>query len=218
MGRRREGDIVFINKNVEGEWGCGVCATALAKRVSLSGWGRRGKRTGYFLLSSSGSGRRKGRVEAGGGRGRVPPRLQAPTPCRLTWRVAQQPPYPPVSPDPTPNHCSPSGRQRSAQPAQRSAAQQTVCPEARAVRARRVRAAAYPCLEAQQWQCASAVTSEATRGGEGSGGGTAAGGKDKKGGDTCDTVQRDGGGGTGYPMAREDRETAVIGGGWVWRA
>lgn len=97
--------------------------------------GEEGEKTGYFLLSSSGSGRRKGRVEAGGGRGRVPPRLQASTPCKLTWRVAQQPPYPPVSPDPTPNHCSPSGRQRSAQPAQRSAAQQTLCPEARAVRA-----------------------------------------------------------------------------------
>lgn len=87
--------------------------------------------------------------------------------------------------------------QRPASATQRSPADSV--PRGRAVRARRVRAAAYPCLEARQWQCASAVTSEATQGGEGSGGGTAAGGKDKKGGDTCDTVQRDGGGGTGYP-------------------
>ena len=33
-------------------------------------------------------------------------------------------------------------------------------------------------------------------------------GEGRKGRDTCDTVQRGGGGGTGYPMAREDRETA----------
>lgn len=40
-----------------------VCVSALAEDAALLGRGRQGERAGYFLLSSSGSGRRKERVE-----------------------------------------------------------------------------------------------------------------------------------------------------------
>lgn len=48
MRRQKEGDIVFINKNVEGE-GCGVCATALAKGVTIR-MGKKGQKD--WLLPS----------------------------------------------------------------------------------------------------------------------------------------------------------------------
>ena len=134
-----------------------ACATALAEDASLSGWGREGKRTGYFLLSSTGSGRRRGRMRLVAGRHRreVPPSsLPVPVPVpQHTHLEAPRHPHSPVSPaPPPPSHCSPSGRRLSGQPARRSAAQQTVVPGGGQCRPRRVRAAAQPHLEARRRQ------------------------------------------------------------------
>lgn len=182
---------MFINKNVEGERERGVCATALAEDASLSG-GRRGKRAGYFLLSSSGSGRRKGRDEPGDRRGEeesLPGSVHIPH--RFTWRVAPLP-FPILTCVPGPRsypapHCNPSGRQRSAQPAQRSAqptqrsaAQpgRRVVPRGRAVLTLEEGQQSPPSsLEAPQWQwqqwlqveLRAQVTLGATQGGEGVG-------------------------------------------------
>lgn len=53
--------------------------------------------------------------------GNNPSQARCPHPLQTHLEGRPAPPYPPVSPDPSPNHCSPSGRQRSAQLAQRPA-------------------------------------------------------------------------------------------------
>lgn len=88
-----------------------ACVSALAGDALLCGWGRQGKRAVYFLLSSSGSGRRKEGDGAGISitltwRGLRPPSLLT---CVCQTLARPQPPPP----------------QQQRQPAQRSAAQQT---------------------------------------------------------------------------------------------
>lgn len=99
-----------------------VCVSALAEDAALLGRGRQGERAGYFLLSSSGSGRRKERGRAGG-------------PCRescislcisitLTWRGHGPLPYSPVvGQTPARPPPPPPQPQQQRQPARRSAAQ-----------------------------------------------------------------------------------------------
>lgn len=134
--------------------------------------------------------------------------------------------YSPVSLDPTPpHHCNPSGRQRSAAPSQRpqrSAAQPSrqVVPRGRAGAAPGVGAAAPPI---QLGSSAVAVAAMAPggaastsdlgchpRGRRGWVGGTAAGARARKGAIPVTRFKEMEEGKTSYPMAREDRETAVI--------
>lgn len=129
---KREGDIVFINRRMSRGGDMGSVPQLWLKMHRYQGGGRRGKRAGYFLLSSSGSGRREERGEARGRTGEeepLPGSLSLSPPTHLEGRTSR-PPYSPVSPDPTPpNHCAPAAE--SAAPAsatQRSAAQQTVVP------------------------------------------------------------------------------------------
>lgn len=104
-----------------------VCVSALAEDAALLGRGRQGERAGYFLLSSSGSGRRKERGRAVGTGGRAaspcaspshsPGGAMAPFPTHL-WCARPQP-------APHPRHRSPSSRGSQRDAAQRSPAQQT---------------------------------------------------------------------------------------------
>lgn len=215
---------MFINKNVEGERERGVCATALAEDASLSG-GRRGKRAGYFLLSSSGSARRKGRDEPGDRRGEeesLPGSVHIPH--RFTWRVAPLPPqYSPGSLDPTPpTTATPAADSAAPSPrsaAQRSPARQTGGAQRQGGADPGVRAAEPPI---QLGSSAVAVAAMAPggaastsdlgchpRGRRGGVGGTAAGARARRGAIPVTRFKEMEEGETSYPMAREDRETAV---------
>lgn len=127
-GGKVKGTLVFINGRLSGSGGdVGVCATALAEDVSLSGWGRRGKRTGYFLLSSSGSGRREGRMRQGaGGERRRPSQALCPSPWAHSPGGSVQPPTPPAPDSPVshtpllPSTAAPAAH--SSAPSQRSPA------------------------------------------------------------------------------------------------
>lgn len=119
---------MFINKNVGlGGHVVAACATALAEDVSLSGWGREGKRTGYFLLSSSGSGRKRGRMRLVAGRHRrgevplsslpvpVPQHTHLEAPRHPPTHLCPQPPLPPATAAPA-AHGSAASQRDAAQP------------------------------------------------------------------------------------------------------
>lgn len=109
-----------------------VCVSALAEDAALLGRGRQGERAGYFLLSSSGSGRRKERGRAVGPGGRAASPCASPShspggahgPLPYSPVVCQTP-DPTTTPRPHHHHRSPSSRGSQRDAAQRSPAQQT---------------------------------------------------------------------------------------------
>lgn len=199
---KREGDIVFINRRMSRGGNMGSVPQLWLKMHRYQGGeeGAKGLVTSFFHLPDL-EGERKG-VKPGAGQERKSP-SQAPCPCphRLTWRVAPAPPYSPVSPDPTLLPTTAPQRQRAQrQPAQRSAVQPSRwwCPEARAAALPQLGSAAVAVAAVAPGGAASASDLGCHPRGRGvRWGAQQLGARARRGSDTCDTVQRDGGGGNG---------------------